>query len=61
MVSFLNEFAREFGLVELIRLETEVVRVEAFVDSVWVVESRTSGMSLEEVFEAVVVCNGHHT
>ncbi|XP_028101289.1 flavin-containing monooxygenase FMO GS-OX5-like isoform X1 [Camellia sinensis] len=61
VVSFLNEFAREFGLVELIRLETEVVRVEAVVDSVWVVESRTSGVSLEEVFEAVVVCNGHHT
>ncbi|KAF5957475.1 hypothetical protein HYC85_004700 [Camellia sinensis] len=61
VVSFLNEFARDFGLVELIRLETEVVRVEAVVDSVWVVESRTSGVSLEEVFEAVVVCNGHHT
>lgn len=42
MLSFLEDFGREFGVDELVRLGTEVVRVE-------------------EVFEAVVVCNGHFT
>ncbi|GFY92651.1 flavin-binding monooxygenase family protein [Actinidia rufa] len=53
----------DFGLGELIRFGAEVVRVER-VDSgkdQWVVESRTSEVSSEEFFEAVVVCNGHHT
>ncbi|GFY92653.1 hypothetical protein Acr_08g0010490 [Actinidia rufa] len=62
VLRFLNDFARDFGLCELIRFGAEVVRVEQ-VDSgkdQWVVESRTSGVSSEEFFEAVVVCNGHH-
>lgn len=65
MLKFLEDFAHDFGLMELIRFGHEVVRVER-VDEVsheWVVESRTkSGWeSKEEVFEAVVVCNGKHT
>ncbi|KAL2511460.1 Flavin-containing monooxygenase FMO GS-OX-like 3 [Abeliophyllum distichum] len=63
VLTFLNEFARDFGLVELIRFNTEVVRVE-HVDSrndQWMVESRMNELSLEEAFDAVVVCNGHHT
>ncbi|KAM4072057.1 hypothetical protein ACB094_11G108600 [Castanea mollissima] len=67
---YLEDFAKDFGLVELVRLEHEVVRVER-VDEVsheWVVESRTrmseseeEAEAEEEVFETVVVCNGHHT
>lgn len=57
VLEFLNEFAREFGLVELIRFNTEVVRVHR-VNSQWIVESE---LSLEEAFDAVIVCNGHHT
>ncbi|PSS24135.1 Flavin-containing monooxygenase FMO GS-OX-like [Actinidia chinensis var. chinensis] len=63
VLRFLNDFARDFGLGELIRFGAEVVRVER-IDSgkhQWVVESRTSEVSSEEFFEAVVVCNGHHT
>lgn len=64
VLRYLNDFAEEFGLNELIRLNVEVVRVEKRVGSgedEWVVESRTGGLSREEVFEAVVICNGHHT
>ncbi|KAK6120557.1 hypothetical protein DH2020_045688 [Rehmannia glutinosa] len=60
---FLNEFAWEFGLNELIRFGSEVFRVER-VDSEndgWVVESRRNGLSSIEVFDAIVVCTGHHT
>ncbi|KAL0425822.1 UNVERIFIED_CONTAM: Flavin-containing monooxygenase FMO GS-OX-like 2 [Sesamum radiatum] len=63
MLNFLNEFAEEFGLVELIRFNTEVVRVERVGsrNDEWVVESRTGHKYSEEIFDAVVVCNGHHT
>ncbi|CAL5381469.1 unnamed protein product [Camellia sinensis] len=63
VLRFLNDFAREFGITELIRFGTEVVRVERvdLRNDEWVVESRTSESSREEVFEAVVVCNGHNT
>ncbi|XP_047972661.1 flavin-containing monooxygenase FMO GS-OX-like 7 isoform X1 [Salvia hispanica] len=63
VLRFINEFAAEFRLAELIRFETEVVRVER-VDSrndEWIVESRTREMSSNELFDAVVVCSGHHT
>ncbi|XP_059651573.1 flavin-containing monooxygenase FMO GS-OX5-like [Cornus florida] len=60
VLGFLNDFAMEFGLTELIRFDTEVVRVESRNDE-WVVESRTSGLSSVDMFEAVVVCNGKHT
>lgn len=63
VLQFLNEFARDFGLVELIRFNTEVVRVQR-VDSrndLWMVNSRMSGLIQEEKFDAVIVCNGHHT
>ncbi|XP_027155891.1 flavin-containing monooxygenase FMO GS-OX5-like [Coffea eugenioides] len=62
VLQFLNNFAEDFGLVELIRLNTEVVRVEQENDDQWVVESRSNGgLISEEPFEAVVVCNGHNT
>ncbi|CAI9103633.1 OLC1v1002153C2 [Oldenlandia corymbosa var. corymbosa] len=61
VLEFLNQFVRDFGLMELIRLNHEVVRVEKE-DDLWVVESRLSDKSCsEELFEAVVVCNGHYT
>ena len=68
VLRYLEDFARDFELVELIRFGHEVVRVER-VDEVsheWVVESRTRETesrweSKEEVFEAVVICNGKHT
>ncbi|XVF73436.1 hypothetical protein PTKIN_Ptkin12aG0201700 [Pterospermum kingtungense] len=68
VLRFLEDFARDFGLVELIRFGHEVVRVERVdeVSNEWVVESRTREMesrweSKEEVFDAVVICNGKHT
>ncbi|KAF7137154.1 hypothetical protein RHSIM_Rhsim07G0030500 [Rhododendron simsii] len=67
VLKFVKDFAREFGLTELIRFQTEVVRVERVEsgnddddDDEWVVESRTSGASGEEEFQAVVVCTGHY-
>ncbi|GMI98302.1 hypothetical protein like AT1G62620 [Hibiscus trionum] len=68
VLRFLEDFARDFGLMELIRFGHEVVRVERVNEASheWVVESRTResesrwGLK-EDVFEAVVICNGKHT
>lgn len=63
VLRFINEFAAEFELAELIRFGAEVVRVER-VDSgndQWIVESRSREMSSNELFDAVVVCSGHYT
>lgn len=65
MLWFLNKFAHDFGLVELVKFNTEVIRV-ARVDQQrndeWLVESVTressSATASREVFEAVIVCTG---
>ncbi|MBA0831637.1 hypothetical protein Goarm_016090, partial [Gossypium armourianum] len=61
VLRFLEDFARDFGLMELIRFGHEVIRVER-VDETnhkWIVEFRTRETEprWEEVFEAVVICN----
>ncbi|KAA8519422.1 hypothetical protein F0562_013703 [Nyssa sinensis] len=64
VIKFGEDFARDYGLTELIRLNTEVVGVERVDESrneEWKVESRRKGLRSQEVFEAVVVCNGHCT
>ncbi|XP_076891483.1 flavin-containing monooxygenase FMO GS-OX5-like [Bidens hawaiensis] len=65
VLKFLEDFATKFELTELIRFNTVVTRVEVIdVDSginSFVVESKTNEVSLVEMFDAVVVCNGHNT
>ncbi|MED6184187.1 hypothetical protein PIB30_045075 [Stylosanthes scabra] len=65
VLRFLEEFADEFGINELTRFGTEVVKVEKMEgEEGWVVESRAShggGDSVcREVFDSVVVCSGHN-
>nr|GEY92500.1 flavin-containing monooxygenase FMO GS-OX5-like [Tanacetum cinerariifolium] len=65
---YLEDFAKEFRVTKLIRFNSDVTRVE-LLDSgnEFVVEwkmngvSSTSGSTLTEVFDAVVVCNGHNS
>lgn len=63
VLRFLEEFAGAFGIYELTRFETEVVKVEREgKGNEWVVESKGTrvGDSVSRaVFEAVVVCSGH--
>jgi len=61
VLAYLQDFAREFNLEEMVRFEIEVVRVEP-VNGKWRVWSKTSGgVSHDEIFDAVVVCSGHYT
>lgn len=64
VLMYLNDFAEHFRLNELTRFSTEVIRVEKRVESMkdeWIVESKKDELNREEIFEAVVVCNGNYT
>uniref|UniRef100_A0A251TRB9 Flavin-containing monooxygenase n=1 Tax=Helianthus annuus TaxID=4232 RepID=A0A251TRB9_HELAN len=63
VLKFLTDFASHFELTELIRFNTLVTRVEVDDSDIteFVVESNTNGVISVEVFDAVVVCNGHNT
>ncbi|XP_039167718.1 flavin-containing monooxygenase FMO GS-OX-like 2 isoform X2 [Eucalyptus grandis] len=65
VLRFLQGFAADSGVVELVRFGHEVVRVEQVAEGrndEWVVEWRTrDGEASAETFEAVVVCNGKFT
>ncbi|CAN1333358.1 Flavin-containing monooxygenase FMO GS-OX-like 3 [Linum perenne] len=69
---YLQDYAREFGIEEMVRFEREVVKrevvsVEAADESgrSWIVRSisrkEAAATAAAEVFDAVVVCNGHHS
>ncbi|XP_042512302.1 flavin-containing monooxygenase FMO GS-OX-like 5 isoform X2 [Macadamia integrifolia] len=65
---YLDDFARDFELTELVRFETEVfhIRME---ERKWIVRSKRraptdredSQIDMDEVYDGVVICNGHYT
>lgn len=62
VLMYLEDFASEFGIVELVRLETEVMFVGMVDGGKWQVRSKKrDGICLDEIYDAVVVCNGHYT
>ena len=64
---YLQDFTREFEIDELVRFETEIVRVRLVESLKWEIKSKTSGKDgtighvVDEIFDAVVVCSGHYT
>lgn len=61
VLAYIQDFAREFKIEEMVRFETEVVCVEP-VNGKWSVRSKNSvGFAAHEIFDAVVVCSGHFT
>ncbi|XP_030947988.1 flavin-containing monooxygenase FMO GS-OX-like 4 isoform X1 [Quercus lobata] len=67
VLMYLQDFTREFRIDELVRFETEVVRVRLVEEEEkWKIKSKQRsgkemGLELDEIFDAVVVCNGHFT
>ncbi|PKU85415.1 Flavin-containing monooxygenase FMO GS-OX3 [Dendrobium catenatum] len=67
VLRYLEDFASESGLYDLIRFGVEVVRVEMEGEGRWSVVSRSvvggggGGDDENEVFDGVVVCVGHYT
>lgn len=62
VLMYLNDFAGEFEICEMVRFNTEVVFVGLVEGGKWMVKSKrkTSDEGLEEIYEAVVVCCGHY-
>lgn len=63
VLMYLKDFAIEFGVSEIVRFKTEVVFVGLVEGGKWKVKSRSKRGEVveDEIFDAVVVCNGHHT
>uniref|UniRef100_A0A0A9DX06 Flavin-containing monooxygenase n=1 Tax=Arundo donax TaxID=35708 RepID=A0A0A9DX06_ARUDO len=64
VLRYLEAFARRFDLHRLVRFETEVVSVRREDGGRWAVTSRKlgeKGSGEVEVYDAVVICNGHYT
>jgi hypothetical protein len=58
---YLENFARDFAIVPLIRFGTKVVAVAPAQDGMWWLESQTGDVRQRELFDAVAVCNGHYS
>uniref|UniRef100_A0ACD5V696 Uncharacterized protein n=1 Tax=Avena sativa TaxID=4498 RepID=A0ACD5V696_AVESA len=66
VLRYLRDFARRFDLHGLVRFETEVIRVTREAAASWRVRysrklAGSEQCEAEEVFDAVVVCNGHYS
>lgn len=67
VLAYLEEFSAEFGIGELVRFETEVLSANLVENGNWKVRSKKRGdddddeFGVDEVFDALVVCNGHYT
>jgi cation diffusion facilitator CzcD-associated flavoprotein CzcO len=57
---FLDEYADRFALRERIRFNTRVQHAQRLQDGGWRITTSTSDGESEELFDALVVCNGHH-
>ncbi|KAM7491252.1 hypothetical protein LguiA_034173 [Lonicera macranthoides] len=64
VLEYLNGFMDEFGIGEVVRYESEVCHVALGDEGKWMVKWRKRGKGEEEageVYDAVVVCNGHYS
>ncbi|XP_004298656.1 PREDICTED: flavin-containing monooxygenase FMO GS-OX-like 3-like [Fragaria vesca subsp. vesca] len=62
VLMYLKEFADEFEICESVRFEREVVFVGLVEGGKWEVKTRSKrGENFDDVYDAVVVCNGHYS
>ncbi|CAN6460757.1 unnamed protein product [Victoria cruziana] len=66
VLAYLSDFARDFNLVKCIRFKTHVFHVSRVPDGKWLVQSRKVfdddvSLDVNELFDGVLVCNGHYT
>ena len=59
VMMYLQDFAREFGIDELVRFETKVVHVR-FVEEEekWKIKSKQRHGEMDEIYNVVIICNG---
>ncbi|KAI4315283.1 hypothetical protein L6164_028112 [Bauhinia variegata] len=62
VLMYLQDFTSAFEIAELVRFESEVVFAGLAESGKWRVRSITKGgVTVDEIYDAVVVCNGHYT
>ncbi|XP_060214022.1 flavin-containing monooxygenase FMO GS-OX-like 4 [Lycium barbarum] len=64
VLDYLNDFAVEFGVLEVVRFGMEVGYVGVLENGKWKVSARKRGnddVYDNEEYDAVVICNGHYT
>lgn len=59
VMDYFKSYVKHFGLEKYISLNTKVVHVKKH-EKKWKVETETESGKQEELFDAVLVCNGHH-
>jgi len=65
VLAYLQDFAKEFAIEEMIRFDTAVVKVAPAAEEgsgKWRIESTEKEKKVlrDEIYDAVVVCNGHY-
>ena len=61
IIRYFEDYARHFGVADLITYNTEVTDVRPTADGTWRVATRhRSGTTTEQDYRAVIVANGHH-
>jgi cation diffusion facilitator CzcD-associated flavoprotein CzcO len=61
VLMYLQDFAADFEIDDLVRFETEVVYAGLGEGGKWTVRSRSVDSDcVDEIYDAVVVCNGHY-
>jgi len=62
LLNYFNGYADHFDIKKLIKFGTEVVRCNQREDNTWQVEWKkiNSNETTVDIFDALVVCNGHH-
>jgi thioredoxin reductase len=58
--SYIEDYAQEFGIVPLANLNAKVTKVVPAEDEQWKVEWTSGGILHTDIFDAVVVANGHY-
>jgi len=58
--AYFQSYAEHFGVVPKIRFHTEVTRAERNADGRWTIRSRGPQGEKREVFDVLMVSNGHH-
>jgi len=60
LAEYFQNYARHFKLYDHIQFDTLVEKCQLVATKTWHVTTRKKGITKTEIFDALVVCNGHH-
>ena len=60
LAAYFQDYARHFNLYPHIQFQTLVKRCERMPDGKWEITYEKEGKESKTIFDALVVCNGHH-